>query len=75
MRISRVCSISCFPHAPKIHAGAIFPREWDLLLTTLRGGYNRIRDYDCASANAALDRALFFAAALNVVLPRYDEPV
>lgn len=55
------------PHAPKIHPGAIVPREWDLLPAAIYAvatiGYGlRLR-----RANASLDRALFIAAALNVV--------
>lgn len=55
------------PHAPKIHPGALVPRPWDLLPAALymvaTVGYGwRLR-----RAHAALDRALFIAAALNVV--------
>lgn len=55
------------PHAPKIHPGAIVPRAWDLLPAAIYGvatiGYGmRLR-----RANAALDRALFIAAGLNVI--------
>jgi diguanylate cyclase (GGDEF)-like protein len=55
------------PHAPKIHPGAIVPRAWDLVPAVIFGiatvGYGlRLR-----RANAYLDRALFVAAALNVI--------
>ena len=55
------------PHAPKIHPGAIVPRAWDLVPAAIFGlatvGYGlRLR-----RANAYLDRALFIAAALNVI--------
>jgi len=55
------------PHAPKIHPGAFITRSWDLLpaLIFLAAaiGYGRRLE----RASAALDRALFIAAALNVV--------
>jgi diguanylate cyclase (GGDEF)-like protein len=55
------------PRAPKIQPGAFVPRVWDLLpaaiyvVATLGFGWRLRR------ANAALDRALFIAAGLNVV--------
>lgn len=55
------------PHAPKIYPGAIVPRAWDLLPAAIYAvatvGYGlRLR-----RVNAVLDRALFIAAALNVI--------
>ncbi|HWG59758.1 MAG TPA: GGDEF domain-containing protein [Candidatus Acidoferrales bacterium] len=55
------------PHAPRIHPGALVPRPWDLVPAAIYAiatvGYGwRLR-----RASAALDRALFIAAALNVV--------
>jgi diguanylate cyclase (GGDEF)-like protein len=55
------------PNAPKIHPGEFVPRPWDLLPAAIyvaaTVGYGlRLR-----RANAALDRALFIAAGLNVV--------
>jgi len=55
------------PHSPKIQPGALIPRPWDLLpaaiylIATLAYGRRLSR------ANAALDRALFIAAAMNVL--------
>jgi diguanylate cyclase (GGDEF)-like protein len=55
------------PRAPKIHPGAFVPRGWDLLpaviyiVATVGYGWRLRR------ASAALDRALFVAAALNVI--------
>jgi len=55
------------PGAPKIHPGDIVPRPWDLLpaaiyvVATLGYGWRLKR------AHAALDRALFLAAGLNVI--------
>jgi diguanylate cyclase (GGDEF)-like protein len=55
------------PRAPKIHPGALVPRGWDLLpaaiyiVATIGYGWRLRR------TNAALDRALFVAAALNVI--------
>ena len=55
------------PHAPKIHPGAIVPRAWDLVPAVIFGlatvGYGLL----LRRANAYLDRALFVAAALNVI--------
>lgn len=54
------------PRAPKIHPGAFVPRGWDLLpaviyiIATVAYGWRLRR------ASAALDRALFIAAGLNV---------
>ena len=65
--ISPAFSISCCRNAPKIHPGAIVPRPgiccrrrftW---LATIGYGLRLRR------ANASLDRALFVAAALNVI--------
>lgn len=55
------------PHPPKIHPGAFLPRPWDLLPAAIYVvatiGYRwRLR-----RASAALDRALFIAAGLNVI--------
>ena len=55
------------PNAPKINPGAIVPRAWDLLPAAIYAvatiGYGlRLR-----RASASLDRALFVAAALNVI--------
>ena len=55
------------PHAPKIHPDALVPRAWDLVPAAIFGlatvGYGlRLR-----RTNAYLDRALFVAAALNVI--------
>jgi diguanylate cyclase (GGDEF)-like protein len=55
------------PRAPKIHPGTFTPRGWDLLpaaiyvVATLGYGWRLRR------VSASLDRALFIAAALNVV--------
>jgi diguanylate cyclase (GGDEF)-like protein len=55
------------PAALKIHPGALIPRPWELLpagifLAAAIGYGRRLR-----RANAALDRALFFAALLNIL--------
>jgi diguanylate cyclase (GGDEF)-like protein len=54
------------PRAPKIHPGALVPREWDLLPAVIyiiaAVGYG----WRLKRASAALDRALFIAAVLNV---------
>jgi diguanylate cyclase (GGDEF)-like protein len=55
------------PRAPKIQPGALIPRPWDLLpaaiyvVATIGFGWRLRR------ASAALDRALFIAAGLNVI--------
>ena len=55
------------PEAPKIHPNSLIPRPWDLLpagiyvIATVGYGWRLRR------ANAALDRALFIAAALNMI--------
>jgi diguanylate cyclase (GGDEF)-like protein len=55
------------PRAPKIHPGHFIPRGWDLLpaaiyiVATVGYGWRLKR------ASAALDRALFIAAAMNVI--------
>jgi diguanylate cyclase (GGDEF)-like protein len=55
------------PRAPKIHPGAFVPRGWDLLpaviyvVATVGYGWRLRR------SSAALDRALFVAAGLNVI--------
>ncbi len=54
------------PAEPVIHPGALLPRQWDLLpaaiyLVAAIGFWRRLKN-----AETALDRALFFAAALNV---------
>jgi diguanylate cyclase (GGDEF)-like protein len=55
------------PRAPKIHPGSLVPRGWDLLpaviyiVATVGYGWRLRR------TSAALDRALFVAAALNVI--------
>lgn len=57
------------PRAPKIHPGTFTPRGWDLLPALIyviaTAGYGwRLRR---PGAIASLDRALFIAAALNVI--------
>src|SRR5271154_3785021 len=57
------------PSAPKIHPGAIIPRPWDLLpaaifLAATVGFAWRLRR---ENSESSLDRALFIAAAMNVI--------
>ena len=57
------------PNAPKIHPGAIIPRAWDLLPAAIyvaaTVGYAwRLRR---ENSESSLDRALFIAAAMNVI--------
>jgi diguanylate cyclase (GGDEF)-like protein len=57
------------PNAPKIHPGAIIPRPWDLLPAAIyvaaTVGYAwRLRR---GNSESSLDRALFIAAAMNVI--------
>lgn len=55
------------PHAPKIHPGALVPRPWDLLPAAIYMAATIGYGWRLRRAHAALDRALFIAAALNVV--------
>jgi diguanylate cyclase (GGDEF)-like protein len=57
------------PSAPKIHPGAIIPRPWDLLPAAIYvaatvGFAWRLRR---ENSESSLDRALFIAAAMNVI--------
>ncbi|HKV04459.1 MAG TPA: GGDEF domain-containing protein [Candidatus Acidoferrales bacterium] len=55
------------PRAPKIHPGAIVPRAWDLLPALIYVAATVGFGWRLRRASAALDRALFIAAGLNVV--------
>ncbi|MGB9069672.1 MAG: sensor domain-containing diguanylate cyclase [Candidatus Acidiferrales bacterium] len=55
------------PRAPKIHPGVFVPRAWDLLPAALYIAATIGYGWRLRRTSAALDRALFFAAALNVV--------
>jgi len=55
------------PHAPKIHPGAIVPRVWDLLPAVIYIAATAGYGWRLRRTTASLDRALFVAAALNVI--------
>jgi diguanylate cyclase (GGDEF)-like protein len=55
------------PSAPKIHPGALVPRPWDLLPAAIFAVATAGYGWRLRRANAALDRALFLAAGLNVM--------
>ncbi len=55
------------PSAPKIHPGAMVPRPWDLLPAAIYAAATVGYGWRLRRASAALDRALFIAAGLNVI--------
>jgi len=55
------------PRAPKIHPGVFVPRAWDLLPAVIYIAATVGYGWRLRRTTAALDRALFIAAALNVV--------
>lgn len=55
------------PRAPKIHPGVFVPRAWDLLPAAIYIAATVGYRWRLRRTTAALDRALFIAAALNVV--------
>lgn len=55
------------PRAPKIQPGAFIPRPWDLLPAAIYVAATVGYGWRLRRVNAALDRALFIAAGLNVV--------
>lgn len=55
------------PRAPKIQPGAFIPRPWDLLPAVLYVAATVAYGRRLRRANAALDRALFIAAGLNLL--------
>jgi diguanylate cyclase (GGDEF)-like protein len=55
------------PRAPKIHPGVFVPRAWDLLPAAIYVAATIGYGWRLRRTTAALDRALFFAAGLNVI--------
>jgi len=55
------------PRAPKIHPGVFVPRAWDLLPAVIYIAATVGYGWRLRRTTAALDRALFIAAGLNVV--------
>jgi diguanylate cyclase (GGDEF)-like protein len=55
------------PRAPKVHPGVFIPRAWDLLPAAIFIAATVGYGWRLRRTTAALDRALFVAAALNVV--------
>ena len=55
------------PLAPKVHPGAFIPRGWDLLPAVIYIAATIGYGWRLRRTTAALDRALFIAAGLNVI--------
>ncbi len=55
------------PRAPKIHPGIFIPRAWDLLPAVIYIAATIGYGWRLRRTTAALDRALFIAAGLNVI--------
>ena len=55
------------PRAPKVHPGVLIPREWDLLPAAIYVAATVGYGWRLRRTSAALDRALFIAAGLNVI--------
>jgi diguanylate cyclase (GGDEF)-like protein len=55
------------PRAPKVHPGAFVPRGWDLLPAVIYIAATVGYGWRLRRTTAALDRALFIAAGLNVI--------
>jgi diguanylate cyclase (GGDEF)-like protein len=55
------------PRAPKIHPGVFVPRAWDLLPAVIYIAATVGYGWRLRRTTAALDRALFIAAGLNVI--------
>ncbi len=55
------------PRAPKVHPGALIPRGWDLLPAAIYVAATVGYGWRLRRTSAALDRALFIAAGLNVI--------
>jgi diguanylate cyclase (GGDEF)-like protein len=55
------------PRAPKIQPGAFIPRPWDLLPAAIYVAATVGYGWRLRRVNAAIDRALFIAAGLNVI--------
>jgi diguanylate cyclase (GGDEF)-like protein len=55
------------PRAPKVHPGAFIPRGWDLLPAVIYIAATIGYGWSLRRSSAALDRALFIAAGLNVI--------
>jgi diguanylate cyclase (GGDEF)-like protein len=55
------------PRSPKVHPGVLIPRGWDLLPAAIYVAATVGYGWRLRRTNAALDRALFIAAGLNVI--------